>query len=196
MNNDIRHFALGDDASIIDRATLRVWKTWLIWLRPILFASVLMMIVSAAIGTTIAKSGGIDNGFVGMWSPANYASSAIPSTGTEGGYLVASESVAWTRGILAQFISVLGATVAAWFVLRRSVRPTAVGLISGLVVVVVHLSLSRQWSFQPVGGAPNSYQATAVVALWLLPVMASALGVAIHRWRPAHSARGFLRAVF
>ncbi len=150
-----------------------------------------MTIVSAAVGTTIAKSGGIDNGFVGVWSPANYASSAIASTGTEGGDFVLSKSATWTRGILAQFISVLAATVAAWFVLSRSVSPTAVGLISGLVDVVVHLSLSRQWSFQPVAGAPNSYQAAAVVALWLLPVMTSALGAAIHRRGPAHSARGF-----
>jgi hypothetical protein len=184
MSDDVRHFTLGDDASPIDRVTLRLWKTWITWVRPILIASVLMMIVSVIVGTTIAKSGGIDNGYVGVWSPANYASAAVAAGGTEGTDVVVSETTGWTRGILAQFLSVVAATAVAWLVLRRTVRPAVVGAISGLIVVITHLSLSHQWSFQPVAGAPSSYQVVAVVALWLLPLITTGVGTVIRSSGP------------
>jgi hypothetical protein len=172
MSYDVRNYRLGDDATAADRVTLRVWKLWMTWLRPILIVSVLMIIVSAVVGTTIAKSGGTANGFVAVWTPSNYAA-AVPVTA--GGDVVPS-STPWTRGIVAQLATVLAAALVAWPLLRRTLLARAVGAVSALVVVAAHLTVSHQWTLEPIVAAPASYQATALVSLWLLPVVTFALG--------------------
>jgi hypothetical protein len=180
---DVRHYELPENASAADRATLRVWKAWVTWLRPILLASILMIVASAFVGTTIARSGGIDNGFVAVWSPANYAAAVAASGDPGGSDLVAVNGAAWTRGIAAQLASVVAAAAVAWGILRRSVRAGAVGAIAGLVVVTLHLTLSHQWGTQPITAAPASYQLAAVVSLWLLPLVAGILGLIVEKRR-------------
>jgi hypothetical protein len=179
MTYDVRHYRLDENATAADRATLRVWKLWVTWLRPILLATTLMVIVSAFVGTTIARSGGIDNGFVAVWSPANYA--AASPVGPAGDAVT--NEAAWGRGIAAQLAAVLAALLVSWPVLRRTFRARDVGAISGLVVVVAHLTMSHQWSVDPIAGAPASYQAAAVVSLWLLPALTGALGGLVERRR-------------
>lgn len=173
MSQDVRHYRLPENASAADRSTLRLWKTWITWLRPIILAIVFMVAVSAIAGTTIAKSGG----HVAVWSPANYAGVA-PVNGEPD-----SEDSAWARGLVAQLVAVLAATGVAFPVLHRSVHPAAVGVISGVAVVALHLTLSNQWSLRPIAMAPSSYQALAVVLLWVLPVVAGVTGMLIERGR-------------
>ena len=175
MSYDVRHYRLPKDARTADRLTLWAWKTWATWLRPLLLATIVMTVVSIIVGTFIAKS----TGYVGKWSPANYA----PAVPIGGASLAEMNGAAWTRGILAQFASVATATVAVWFVLRSAPRPAAVGAIAGLVVVGLHLSFSHQWGFQPIVAAPFAYQAAALVSLWMLPVVAAVLGAVAGRRR-------------
>ena len=174
MSHDVRHYRLPEDASVADRSTLKVWKTWVTWLRPILLAIILMVAVSAIAGTTIAKSGG----HVAVWSPANYAGAVSLTDGP------VSEESAWVRGLIGQLVSVLAATAVVWPILRRSVRPAAVGVISGLAVVALHLTWSNQWSLQPISMGSTSYQVAAVILLWALPVVAGGAGALIERRRP------------
>lgn len=175
MSYDVRHYRLPEDASAADRLTLWAWKAWATWLRPLLLATILMTVVSIIVGTFIAKS----TGYVGKWSPANYA----PAAPVGGDSLAELNGAAWTRGILAQFASVAAATVVVWFVLRRAPRPAMVGAISGLVVVGLHLTFSHQWGFQPIVAAPSGYQAAALVSLWMLPIVTAALGAVVDRRR-------------
>ena len=175
MSYDVRHYRLPEEASAADRVTLLVWKAWTTWFRPLLLATVVMTFVSIVVGTFIAKSGG----YVGKWSPTNYA----PSVPIGGLSLVQMSGAEWTRGILAQFASVAAAAVAVWFVLRRTPRPAAVGAISGLAVVVMHLTFSHQWSLQPIVAAPSGYQAAALVSLWMLPIVTAGMGIFLGRRR-------------
>lgn len=171
MSYDVRHYRLPDEAPVSDRATLALWKAWATWIRPVLFATVLMVIASAIAGTSIARSGG----HVAVWSPANY--SGFVSLSGE----AASPEGEWTRGLIAQAVAVLVAMAVAFPVLKRSLHPAMVGALSGFIVVALHLTWSRQWSLEPIAGATAPYQLVAVVALWVLPVAAAAAGALIRR---------------
>ena len=171
MSYDVRHYRLPEGASALDRLTIKVWKAWATGLRPVLFATILMVIASAITGTMLAKSGG----HVAVWSPANY-SAAVPVNGR-----VPLPDGEWLRGIIAQAVSVLVAIAAAWPVLRRSLYPPAVGAVSGLIVVALHLTWSHQWSLQPIAGGTTPYQLAALLVLWILPVAAAACGAAFRK---------------
>lgn len=171
MSYDVRHYELPEHAGAADRITLSLWKTWATWLCPLLLLAVLMTVVSAIVGTFIAKSGG----FVAVWSPANY-SAAVPIGGES---LAEMNSPLWTRGIVAQLASVVAALLVAWPVLRRTAIPASVGALSGLLVVVTHVTRSHQWGLRPIVEAPFGYQVAALISLWVLPVAAGALGAFI-----------------
>ena len=175
MSYDVRHYELPEHAGAADRITLKLWKTWATWLRPLLLVTVLMSVVSAIVGTFIAKSGG----YVAVWSPANYAS-AVPIGGES---LAEMNAPLWTRGIVAQFASVVAALLVAWPVLRRTAIPASVGAVSGLLVVLIHVTRSHQWGLEPIVEAPFGYQVAALVSLWVLPVAAGVLGAFIERRR-------------
>lgn len=171
MSYDVRHYRLPEEASASDRVTLALWKAWATWIRPVLFATILMVIASAITGTSIAKSGG----HVAVWSPANYSgfvslSGEAPSPEGE-----------WIKGLIAQAAAVLVALAVAFPVLKRSLHPAMVGALSGLIVVALHLTWSRQWSLEPIAGGTAPYQAAAVVALWILPAAAAVLGAFLAR---------------
>ena len=172
MSYDVRHYRLPEDAPASDRATLALWKAWATWVRPVLFATFLMMIASAVTGTTIAKSGG----HVAVWSPANY--SGFVSLSGEAQSLEGE----WIKGLIAQAVAVLVALAVAFPVLKRSLHPAMVGAMSGVIVVALHLTWSHQWSLEPIAGATAPYQVVAVVALWILPGAAAAAGASI-AWR-------------
>lgn len=173
MNYDVSNYQLPKGASAADRMTLQVWKSWVTWVRPVLFTTAWMVVASVVVGTFIAKTGG----FVAVWSSADYA--AAVAIGTDS--LTEMSGSAWTRGIGAQLASVLVAVAGAWVILRKSSHPAAVGAISGFLVVTMHLSLSSQWSLEPIAGAPAGYQVAALVTLWLLPAAAALIGLLIVR---------------
>ena len=175
MNHDVHDYRLPEGASALDRSTLVLWKSWVTWLRPLFLAVAVMTIASAVVGTFIAKSGG----FVAVWSPANYAP-AVPIGDVS---LVQMYEGAWTRGILAQFVSVVVAAAAVWPILRRASRPVGVGALSGLTVVALHLTRSHQWTLEPIVAAPATYQTAALAALWLLPLVTGTMGLLIARRR-------------
>ena len=175
---DVRSYELPEGASLLDRATLGMWKSWITWIRPLVLAVVAMGITSIVVGTTIARSGG----YVAVWSPANYAA----AVGIGGETVV--PTAAWVRGIAGQFASVVAAAAVLWILLRRTPKPKEVGFISGLIVSVVHVSVSHQWGLSPVAMAPAGYQVIALIALWCLPIAGGLVGIAVERRRSREEA--------
>jgi hypothetical protein len=161
MTNEVLNYELPSGASRLDRYTLATWRLWAAWIWPIAVATVVMAVVSAVVGRTIAGAGG----FVAPWSPVNYAPAAVMD-----GTVVTQPG--WARGVIAQLVASVVAAAAIWPFARRWYRPVTVAGVAGLLVTAVHLNLSNQWSLEPIIAAPGAYNAAAVAALWSLPMIA------------------------
>jgi hypothetical protein len=176
MTNEVLNYELPSGADRLDRYTLATWKVWVAWLWPIAVATVVMAVVSAVVGRTIAGAGG----FVAPWSPVNYA----PEASMDGTALT---QPGWARGVIAQLVATAVAAAAIWpFARRWPHRPVTVAGIAALLVTSVHLSLSNQWGLEPIVAAPGAYNAVAVVALWSLPVAAGVVARLARPYRRAH----------
>lgn len=206
---DVETFRLPTEASRFDRATLRVWKTWVGYVRPALAAVVVMGLVHLVVGWAAGALGSTNANetpyrFLVRW--LDRPAPPLVSPTYEGDVFTAS-ALWWA--VIAEFAAAAAAVAAASVVLWRVRRPIAVSILAGAGLVALHLFFARLWTLTPLGTdgrypivvststEPSTIQvivgstlhnAAADLALWSPVALGAAMGWLVRRRRARQSA--------
>ena len=178
MTGNVQSYRLPENAGRLDRATLRFWKSWEVWLRPVGASAALMvagqLVVAGAVrGFGSGSSGGdVSWRLLAKWTPNPVSLTFLRPRSS---LAIQAASIAAQIGAAA-----LGA-LAAWWVLRRQAHPISLGAIAGLVAVVVHLGVAQLFTLQPFGAHGAAWAVTTAPSFRVIagPVSAGPLGNAL-----------------
>ncbi len=179
-SSSVQSFVLPEGAPWLDRATLRAWKAWDAWARPVLAAAALMVVghmLIALVSGFNANAGFNTWRLLVKWGPQPLY--PVPHGASHfilvGGTGIGSAVLAWSVG--AQLVASLTGAFAALPVLRRHARPVILGIAAGLLATIVHVTASHSWTIYPLGGAPIVYGVTGLFGLWSPALFGPVAGV-------------------